>query len=76
MTKLIPPSRSLAKAPKHSDMYVTSAFKVHVCMYGHIYTVIYLTHTKKRGACQVTAHTINKWELVPLRGTVVFLDYI
>jgi len=60
LTKLQLPSRSLAKAPKHSDMYVTSTFKVYVCMYRHMYTVVYLTHSKKQGSSQVTAHTINK----------------
>lgn len=39
-------------------------------MYGHMYAVVYLTHFKKRGFSKVTAHTINKWELVSSQDTV------
>jgi len=52
MTKLVHPFRSLAKAPKHSDMYVTSTFKLCVFMYRHIHIVVYLRHSTKRGSSQ------------------------
>ena len=75
MTKLILLSRSLAKAPKYSDVYVTSTFTVHVCMYAYVYTVVYVIHVKKRDSSLFNAHAINKWELLSLQDTVVFLDY-